>query len=308
MTGMSRMRDCDHHERRLPADQAEHDDRERDDDDQELRAAARMGRGVLADRARRTSGSSCSRAWIVMCSAPWYWNTRLMSGACAISTQVAEEQRDPDEALDEVLDQPVLDVAVVTLAMNSGSRKKTPTPARSVSPSISAMGPLPSSTPSSSACTLALRTSQRVPTTSVSYRTTRPRRNGSFDQRVPWKPRRVARWPRRCGRPGAERDRDRVPAAHQHALDERLTAIGEPGHRAESTARGRPPLPADGPGAARVADLRRSCQTSTGAGIETAGGSNPPAAAEDRGSRIGPRPGPAAPGGAGTAPPGRRCR
>ena len=27
------------------------------------------------------SGSPASRAWIVMCSAPWYWNTRWMSGA-----------------------------------------------------------------------------------------------------------------------------------------------------------------------------------------------------------------------------------
>ena len=26
------------------------------------------------------SGLSASSAWIVMCSAPWYWNTRAMSG------------------------------------------------------------------------------------------------------------------------------------------------------------------------------------------------------------------------------------
>ena len=26
------------------------------------------------------SGSPASRAWIVMCSAPWYWNTRETSG------------------------------------------------------------------------------------------------------------------------------------------------------------------------------------------------------------------------------------
>ena len=25
------------------------------------------------------SGSSCSSAWIVMCSAPWYWKTRRIS-------------------------------------------------------------------------------------------------------------------------------------------------------------------------------------------------------------------------------------
>ena len=83
---------------------------------------------------------------------------------------------------------------VVALAIRSGSRKKIPTPARSVSPSMSAIEPLPSSTPSSpssplpAAWTDALRTSQRVPTNRVSYRTIRPRRKGSFAQREPWKP------------------------------------------------------------------------------------------------------------------------
>ena len=56
------------------------------------------------------SGSPASRAWIVMCSAPWYWKTRRMSGERPISTQVAEEDRDPDQALDEVLDEAVVDV------------------------------------------------------------------------------------------------------------------------------------------------------------------------------------------------------
>ena len=80
---------------------------------------------------------------------------------------------------------------VVALASSSGSRKKIPTPNARVSTSISAMEPLPSSTPSSpsspvpAAWSVALRTSQRVPTNSVSYRTMSPRRNGSFDQRVP---------------------------------------------------------------------------------------------------------------------------
>ena len=31
------------------------------------------------------SGSPASRAWIVMCSAPWYWKTRRMSGERPIS-------------------------------------------------------------------------------------------------------------------------------------------------------------------------------------------------------------------------------
>ena len=102
-------------------------------------------------------------------------------------------------------------------------------------PSISATGPLPSSTPSSSAWTLALRTSQRVPTTSVSYRTTRPRRTGSFDAAGPVEA--AVEWlvgPDDASVRRAECDRDRVATAHEHALDERLTAIGEPGHRASA--------------------------------------------------------------------------
>ena len=31
------------------------------------------------------SGSPASSAWIVMCSAPWYWKTRLTSGARPMS-------------------------------------------------------------------------------------------------------------------------------------------------------------------------------------------------------------------------------
>ena len=58
-----------------------------------------------------TSGLSASSAWIVMCSAPWYWKTRWMSGVRLISGEVADEDRDPDQALDEVLDEVVLDVA-----------------------------------------------------------------------------------------------------------------------------------------------------------------------------------------------------
>ena len=56
------------------------------------------------------SGSPASRAWIVMCSAPWYWKTRRMSGGPRDQREVAEEDRDPDQALDEVLDEAVLDV------------------------------------------------------------------------------------------------------------------------------------------------------------------------------------------------------
>ena len=74
--------------------------------------------------------------------------------------------------------------------------------------------------------------SQRVPTTSVSYRTTRPRTNGHLAARCP------------CTVPEiealvlvddpavgvAEGDRDGVAAAHHDAFDERLAAIVEAGH------------------------------------------------------------------------------
>ena len=33
------------------------------------------------------SGSPASRAWIDMCSAPWYWKTRRTSGAWAMSSR-----------------------------------------------------------------------------------------------------------------------------------------------------------------------------------------------------------------------------
>src|SRR3972149_6156483 len=69
--------------------------------------------------------------------------------------------------------------AVLTLAMKSGSRKNTPIPRSAVMPSIRAIDPRPSSAPSSSAWMFALRMSQRVPTTSVSYRTISPPGRGA---------------------------------------------------------------------------------------------------------------------------------
>ena len=105
--------------------------------------------------------------------------------------------------------------------------------ARASAPSIRATEPLPSSTPSSSAWTLALRTSQRVPTTSVSYRTTRPRIERPLR-------------PARAVEAGVEAlggvddlavrvaqgDGDRIATAHQDALDEGLAAVGVAGHAA----------------------------------------------------------------------------
>ena len=55
--------------------------------------------------ARRTDGTSSgqpdSNALIVLCSAPWYWKTRRTSGSSAIARQVAEDEADPDHALDQ---------------------------------------------------------------------------------------------------------------------------------------------------------------------------------------------------------------
>ena len=78
-TGIEQDPAADHDQRVLPADQAERDDRQGDQDHEELRTAARV-----CGRIRRTSavvrGLPASSAWIVMCSAPWYWKTRAMSG------------------------------------------------------------------------------------------------------------------------------------------------------------------------------------------------------------------------------------
>ena len=70
----------------LPPDEAEHEDREGDDDDEELGAAALVGGRVLADLLGRQRVAGL-QAWIVMCSAPWYWNTRLTSPAWAMSSR-----------------------------------------------------------------------------------------------------------------------------------------------------------------------------------------------------------------------------
>ena len=56
------------------------------------------------------SGSPASRAWIVMCSAPWYWKTRRMSGDLRDQHAGSRGRSRPGQALDEVLDEAVLDV------------------------------------------------------------------------------------------------------------------------------------------------------------------------------------------------------
>ena len=121
-----------------------------------------------------------------------------------------------------------------------------PMPTTAVMPSISATLPLPSSTPSSSAWRPADRISQRVPTISVSYRTTSPRTNGARGQAVAVEPGVEALGREHDPAVGvAQRDGDRVAAAHHDALDERLAAVVEAGHAASLP--GGVPLPPRGP-------------------------------------------------------------
>ena len=72
------------------------------------------------------SGSPASSAWIVMCSAPWYWKTRWMSGVRETSGQVAQEEPDLDDRpRARAGPSPASTPDVATLEMNSGSRVKT---------------------------------------------------------------------------------------------------------------------------------------------------------------------------------------
>ena len=108
-----------------------------------------------------------------------------------------------------------------------------PTPATSVSPSISATEPLPSSTPSS--CGLDVGAADQ-PAGADDERlvqddeTADERRTSTSGCRG--SPNRAARWPRRCGRRDGGGHRDRVAAAHEDTLDQGLAAVGEAGHGA----------------------------------------------------------------------------
>ena len=100
---------ADHHQRRLPADQAERDDRQEDDHDQELGAAALVGGRVLADLGRGQRVAGLERVDRHVLGAVVLEDPPDVRGA-RDQHQVAEEDRDPDQPLDEVLDQAVLDV------------------------------------------------------------------------------------------------------------------------------------------------------------------------------------------------------
>ena len=100
---------ANHHQRLLPPDERKRDDREQDHDDQEFGAAALVGGWVLADRADDQWIASLERVDRHVLGAV------VLEDACDVRRptdqgEVAEEDPDADEPLDEVLDQPVLHV------------------------------------------------------------------------------------------------------------------------------------------------------------------------------------------------------
>ncbi len=127
-------------------------------------------------------------------------------------------------------------------------RKKMPITAPNVTSSMIATLPLPSSTPSSAACSPAERTSHRRPDDQRLVEDDK-----AAHERQLRDPRAVeARVEALLGPDDvavgvAQGDRDRVATAHEHALDERLSAVRVPSHRGKST-RCPPAHPcADGP-------------------------------------------------------------
>src|SRR5664280_1776611 len=94
--------------------------------------------------ASTVSGSPASRAWIDMCSAPWYWNVRRTSEVRPISVRYPRKivtWMTPSTARSTY---PVWPPAIA-LASRSGTKKNRPTPNTSVRPSMSATAPFPRS-------------------------------------------------------------------------------------------------------------------------------------------------------------------
>ena len=100
---------ADHDQRVLPADQREGDDRQQDDHDQELGTAALVGGRVLADLGDRERITGLEGVDRHVLGAVVLEDAADVGGA-PDQDQVAEEDADPDQPLDEVLDQAVLDV------------------------------------------------------------------------------------------------------------------------------------------------------------------------------------------------------
>ena len=108
---------ADHHDGALLADKGKGDDRQCDHHDQEFRAAALVRGRVLANliRGQRVARLQCMDRHVL--------GAVVLEDASDVRREgnqheIAHEQADPDKPLDEMLDEPVLDVA------NRGAREE----------------------------------------------------------------------------------------------------------------------------------------------------------------------------------------
>ena len=168
-----------------------------------------------------------------MCSAPWYWNTRRdvrrpgrsaagSRGRCATRTRPSTR----------CWTRPWSDAAVGDARDEQRQQEEDPDAGEQRDPEHQrdrALAELDALRPPPGRWRCGRASGCRR--SSVSYRTTRPRMNGHFDQRVPWKPesRRSVAQTISAVRV-AEGDGDRVATAHQDALDEGLAAVGVARH------------------------------------------------------------------------------
>ena len=258
--------------------------------DEELGAAALVGGRVLADLADGQRIAGLERV------------DRHVLGAVVLEDapdvrrapdeqQVAEEDRDPDQALDEVLDEAVVDAGGRDDGDEQRQQEEDPDrrPAR-VSASMRAIEPLPSSTPSS--CGLDVRAADE-PARADDERLVQD--DEAADERPLRPARAVEAGVEALGGEDdvavrvAQRDRDRVATAHQDALDEGLAAVGVGGHRGKSTGCARAAASRRTESRRRAEARRRSCRDVAATGDAS-------------------RSGPGARGASGSARPGRPCR
>ena len=225
----------DHDQRVLPADERERDDRQEDDDDQELGAAALVRGRVLADgvdgeRVVRLEGVDRHvLGAVVLEDAPDV-------GRPADQHEVAEEDGDPDEALDEVLDQAVLDLGRRDGRDEQRQQEEDPDAGDEGDPqhqrdrALAELDPLllgldvgAPDEPAGAHDEGLVQDDQAAderhlrPARAVEARVEALGREDDLAVRV------------------AQGDGDRVTTAHQDALDEGLAAVGEAGHARKST-------------------------------------------------------------------------
>ena len=280
---------ADHDQRRLPPDQREHHDRQGDDHDEELGAAALVGGRVLADRVGRERVAGLERVDRHVLGAVVLEDAPDVRGP-GDEREIAEEDRDPDEALDEVLDEAVVDLARGERGDEQREQEEDPDAGdrgHEEHQRDRALAQLHA---------LLARGERR--------RSDEPA--GAHDQRLvqddepaherqPCPAAAVEPGVEPLGRPddaalgAAKCDRDRIATAHEHALDQGLTAVGVTGHPGSLPARPRITGNRDGgPGRPAI-----------GVCFETCADQAPPSK---------PRLGRSAPGASGSARPGRRCR